>query len=373
MQLLVVSNYFPPCFIGGYELGCRDVIEGLKAHGHSATVLTSNYRRGDATEDSEVLRLLPLDDGTTCRLLWHLRSALTFLRLAFSLRPNVIYFWNQSGLSLWLAPLARLFRFRCVFFLSDTSFVSWRVGAFFSKSDRAGHRVINGIRCHFASEFLRRYAGMTERSSAVMHWGIDPVAFPFEARAASSDKPFKLLYVGQIIPQKGVHIAVDATALLLASGGSGSLTIVGGSSKPDYLAELKNIVSERGLDDRIHFVGKRPRSDLPSLYRDHDLLILPSIWDEPFAITPLEAMASGLPVVATNTGGSAEIFRDRENCLIVPVANAEACASAILELRSNRVLYERIRSRGHELVVSSFTIERMVALIEQDLEGVATA
>jgi glycosyltransferase involved in cell wall biosynthesis len=126
-------------------------------------------------------------------------------------------------------------------------------------------------------------------------------------------------------------------------------------------------VTALGLDDIVRFTGKLDRSLLPQLYRDHDILIFPSIWDEPFAITPLEAMASGLPVVATTTGGSSEIFKDNENSLTFPAGDGEACADAIIRLSEDMTLYDSIRQRARELVLSHFTLEHMVDRIEEDL------
>ncbi len=369
MQLVVVSNYFPPCSFGGYELGCRDVVERLRARGHGVTVLTSDYRAAEAPADPNVSRSFPLDDGEKFRPLWHLRSVLIFLRAAFTARPDVVYFWNQAGLSLWLAPVAQLFGFHSAFFLSDTSFPSWKVAAFLGA---AGRRITKGTRCHFASRFLQQLDAPNE-SGLVIHWGIDPKVFRDEDREPRPEQPLRLLYLGQIIPEKGVHVAIDAAEIIAKRDGADSvhLTIVGGSSKPDYLRELQASVGARGLNHLIDFAGKRDRAELPRLYHAHDILILPSIWEEPFAITPLEAMACGVPVVATSTGGSAEIFRDRENAMVVPAGDAEACASAILELQSDRALYMRIRERARALVTEEFTIDGMVDRIERDLEQVA--
>lgn len=366
MRLLVVSNYYPPFFFGGYELGCRDVVEGLRGRGHVVSVLTSSYEAEKAHDSENVQRVLPLGSTGGKRLSWHLQSALLFCRAISRARPNVIYFWNQSGLSLWFTPLAWLLGFRCAFFLSDTAFVSWNVAAF---SGGKGCAVIKKGRRHFASRFLQELARPND-SGLVIHWGIDPAVFTAVVPMRSVAK-MRLLYLGQIIPEKGVHTLIDAVQLLRARGGAPAihLTIVGGSSKPEYLSALQNSVRERGLEKWIDFAGKRERAELPALYRAHDVLVMPSIWDEPFAITPLEAMASGLPVVTTNTGGSAEIFRDHENALVFAAGNAEACAAAFQELHQNRELYQKIREAGRAMVLANFTLEKMVDRIESDLRG----
>lgn len=383
MRLLVVSNYFPPFFFGGYELGCNDVVERLRARGHEVTVLTSDHRAEEEAPQADVWRTLTVDDGQRFRPLWHLRSVVGFLRALRTVGPTAVYFWNQAGLSLWLSPVARLLGTKRVFFLSDTSFTSWKVGAFLRRSPQGNRRgsrhwlhhgwsILRGAHCQFASEFLRRLS-LGDRAASVddvvIHWGIDAANFPLALERREADDVFKILYVGQIIPEKGVHTLIEAAALLVQEIGAESfvLNLVGGSSKPDYLSDLHDKVGRLGLQGQVHFVGKVPREDLPALYRAHDVLVMPSIWDEPFAITPLEAMASGIPVVATMTGGSPEIFRDRENALTFPAGDAVSCAAALVKLRSNGALAESIAAQAAEMVRSQFTIERMVDEIEDDL------
>lgn len=384
MRLLVVSNYYPPYFFGGYELGCRDVVEGLKARGHSVTVLASDFQAKASEGDSKVERALRLKSGRK-DLLSLCQNAVVFLRTLWQTRPEVIYFWNQAGLSHWLAPLARGLGYRCVFFISDTSFQSWRVGAFLrrfltepdSRKNSSfllrGYPVIRDCHCQFASRFLLQLAQRHSqpRNATVIHWGIDVELFRPPPEGQPSLSPTRILYVGQIIPEKGVETLVEAVGqLLVAAPKSISLTIVGGSSNPGYLAQLQETVRGERLSESIRFAGKKARPELVELYHAHDLLVLPSIWDEPFAITPLEAMACGLAVVATTTGGSAEIFRDETNSLTFPAGDATACATAIARLQREPELYEHIRQQGMAEVASRFTLQGMIEKIETDLLSV---
>src|SRR5262249_59237307 len=183
----------------------------------------------------------------------------------------------------------------------------------------------------FTSEHLKQAAlraGKPVHEAEVIHWGVEISRFPYRQsqRAAS-----RLLFVGQVIPNKGAHVAVEAVKLLYQHYGlhDVTLTIVGGTSIPMYVDQLKATIAAAGLEARIQLRGPIPRDQLPRIYQEHDLLIFPSIWDEPFSITLLEAMSSGLAIVGTDTGGSAEILRDGENALIFPKGDAQACARQI--------------------------------------------
>jgi len=90
------------------------------------------------------------------------------------------------------------------------------------------------------------------------------------------------------------------------------------------------------------------------IYRNHDALLFTSEWEEPFALTPLEAMASGLPVIGTLTGGSKELFRHGENALTYAAGKAEELAQRILELDADPEGRARIAGTGHAEVRAGY-------------------
>jgi glycosyltransferase involved in cell wall biosynthesis len=146
-----------------------------------------------------------------------------------------------------------------------------------------------------------------------------------------------------------------------------TLTLVGGAYRPDYETQLRELTEQLGLGERIHFRGKIPRADLPGIYREHDVLVFPSEWEEPFAITPLEAIASGLAVVGTTTGGSGELFRNRETAMTFRAGEAADCARAIRELSADRELFSTISTNAQRIVRERHTMEKMVDAIEKSL------
>ena len=117
----------------------------------------------------------------------------------------------------------------------------------------------------------------------------------------------------------------------------------------------------------VTFTGPLPREDLARLYQEHDILIFPPVWEEPFGITLLEAMASGLAVVATGTGGSIEILQDEENCLLFTKADGADCARQIRRLLQETGLLERIRAYGRATVEQRFNFGKTIDRIEQSL------
>jgi glycosyltransferase involved in cell wall biosynthesis len=113
--------------------------------------------------------------------------------------------------------------------------------------------------------------------------------------------------------------------------------------------------------------------EMPEIYRKHDALLFTSEWAEPFALTPLEAMASGLPVIGTTTGGSREIFRHHDNALTYTAGNAEELAERIIELASSPSLRVRLAETGRAEVRNNYSLPAIVDQIENYLrETVST-
>jgi len=111
---------------------------------------------------------------------------------------------------------------------------------------------------------------------------------------------------------------------------------------------------------------------MPAIYRSHDALLFTSEWEEPFALTPLEAMASGLPVVGTTTGGSRELLRHGENALTYTAGQPEELAARIIELDRHPSLRGRLAATGHA-EIGRFAEPVIVDQIEAYLaESVAT-
>lgn len=108
------------------------------------------------------------------------------------------------------------------------------------------------------------------------------------------------LFVGRLVSDKGVHILVEAFRMLQLRDNVPTLTIVG--SGPEE-AMIQDQVASLGLSPYIHFEGFAAGETLADLYRDHRVLIIPSIWDEPFGIVALEGAACGCTVLGSNGGG----------------------------------------------------------------------
>jgi glycosyltransferase involved in cell wall biosynthesis len=217
---------------------------------------------------------------------------------------------------------------------------------------------------HFFSRSLQegyKAHGVQFAKTTLIHHGVDLQVFRPTTRAPEPGT-LRCLFVGQLEEHKGVQTALDGLAELLAhDSGTVTLSIVGEGSCQSRLMAHAN---DRGLARHVHWVGKVPRDRLPAIYGSHDVLIFPSIWEEPFSITILEAMATGMVVVGTQTGGSKEIIRHEETGLVFAPGDAGDIASQVGRLAADRALYARLSDAGTRLIQREFQLDRTVAAVE---------
>jgi glycosyltransferase involved in cell wall biosynthesis len=168
-----------------------------------------------------------------------------------------------------------------------------------------------------------------------------------------------LLSVGRLSKQKGLQHLLRAMPEVHKEISNARLVLVGAGEDE---AALKDLTGELGLEGAVSFLGWR--SEIPEFLKDTDLLVLPSLW-EGMPNVILEAMACGVPAVATEVGGTPELVSDGETGFLVPPADSDALARSIITLLQDRELRTRMGQQAHELARSKFSPERMIERNEQ--------
>src|SRR5690606_6010810 len=130
--------------------------------------------------------------------------------------------------------------------------------------------------------------------------------------------PWRLIFAGQLWAGKGPQVAVEAVRILRARAGVPpvELDIYGGGAE-GFKTWLQAQIDEKGVADTVKLRGFASTPDLVQAFHDHDIYLFCSIWDEPFSGGLLEAMATGLPTIATTAGGTREGVVDERNGLLV--------------------------------------------------------
>ena len=162
--------------------------------------------------------------------------------------------------------------------------------------------------------------------------GDTPVGRSFRIREPDPSKPLRLLFLGNLEPRKGAHTLLEGLARV---AGDWRLTVVGGVSDPEYGRRLRGRVGSLDLDDRVTFTGRLPDDVVADhLARSH-LLAVPSLY-EGLGLVYLEAMAFGVPALATTAGGAREVVSHGESGVLVPPDDPSAVADAVRRLLDDR-------------------------------------
>jgi glycosyltransferase involved in cell wall biosynthesis len=200
-----------------------------------------------------------------------------------------------------------------------------------------------------------------------LYGGIDPEPFLAEPDGAHFEAgKVRLLYFGRLLPQKGVHTAIEALGLLHQWGEAEgvSLTLLG-DGHPQYEAQLRALAAEQQVADRVIFAGRVGRNEIPIWLPNFDIFLFTSTWPEPFGRTIVEAMAAGLVVIGSTVGGSSEIFEHYAPDLLFQPEDAETLAAHIGRVRHNQQLQREMVRRGRQVVCDYFTHERMAENFER--------
>jgi glycogen(starch) synthase len=403
MKILALTNLYPPHYLGGYELICHAVVNALRARGHEVQTLTSNHRveNPKGAEDKQIERSLRVHGFYGHP--WHGIAALTKLELENSRilksalerhRPDLVYVWNMGGISKSLLTTLERAGLPTVFYMSDhwiargiaaDVWMNWwnANGSIAKKLARTALTAISARawldrkapttkaadlkfrRIYFCSKALRKItasAGFDVMHGAVIYCPVDTKKFSGVARRP--DEPCKkLLWVGRLAEDKGIFTALRAMKAL-PNGIDVHLNVFGGGDAP-YVQQLKDFVTANQLPVSFQ---RAAMDEMPRVYREHDALLFTSEWAEPFALTPLEAMANGLPVIGTTTGGSRELFRDRDNALTYTAGQADELAERIVRLTRDHELRARIAMTGQAEVRANYDEPRIVDQIEAYLK-----
>ncbi len=193
----------------------------------------------------------------------------------------------------------------------------------------------------------------------VIHCGVDTTVFaPTFAAPRAPDAPFTLLMVGTLHEVKGQPFLIEGCRLLHEQGLNFSCLLVGDG--PDQAA-LQQQIERAGLSARVHLVGRKTRDEIAALLQQADVLVAPSVPTqsgrrEGIPVVLMEAMAAGLPVVASDLSGIPELVRDGENGLLVPPRDSVALAAALARLAASPALRERLGRAGRATVEQAFDL-----------------
>lgn len=180
-----------------------------------------------------------------------------------------------------------------------------------------------------------------------------------------SYETLRICYASIVLPYKGPHVLIDALKIVYQEGYDFTCEIAGPTTNQDFVNDLKDFVKVSGLNDRIKFLGLLNREELKCLFGRSNMLIFPSVFEEPFGISQVEAMASGIVVLTSGTGGTREIIEHQQSGIIFQSENPTSLANEIINLYKNQKKWQQLALAGQQRAVKSFDINISVTQLEQ--------
>jgi glycogen synthase len=430
MKILMVSNFYPPHYRGGYEVRCKQVAETMQRRGHDIRVLTSVYgmpmdssgefpRPTEEIEGVRVDRWLdiysygPQSPGRPWTLVQakrQLADARRFARIVSEFKPDIVNWWSMNGLAMNLLPMPGerhipdIHWIEHPWMINEYGAAGEKVAPFWEgvwdgswgpkpiqpvlkwwgrrwerqvASEGIPTRLFPNQPRHmvFVSEFLRalyRDAGLTFPSSEIIFGGVPVDRFLAPVRRHGMEGPIRLLYAGQITPDRGLHTAVEAFGHIPPQVRSRLTLSVAGDNPGEYLDGIRGRVQELGLTGAVTFLGKVPHDRMPDVYKSHDILVFVSTREEGLPLVMVEAMLAGCAVLTTGSGGAIEVAKLADLPLI-PKADSVTLAHRLTEFAGNPEALYSVALRGQEVARKEFSLDVMIQRWESTIAAIKTS
>lgn len=351
----VTASFIP----GGLETYCWEAGRALARRGHEVTIVAG--KRGHAWHDEVRLVQFPFrsekewpDLGVRFR---RLAERLSFARHSISHLVDGNY---DAVIVNKPFDFPILWRARRAGMRAITLFRSG--GTDFFPADRYFSAAIDiwvSASRYNAKQIAARYG----RSVQVIHNGVDTDMFSpglrdpqLRLRYAQPDQ-ILIASVGRLVGWKGLRVVIEAVHKLPAVH---YLIAGSGSEEP----ALKALVAQLGISSRVTFAGHIAHADLPKLLAQCDIFVQPSIGEEAFGISVVEAMASGVSVLASDNGGLPEILVDGETGRLLPPGDVEAWRNALADLSADRLQLRHFGESGRWRAQTNFTWSANAARVE---------
>lgn len=362
MRVLVVCA---AGYISGKEKVTLDLLKGLKESGHDVFCIVSNWGNGSFAQQLE-------QEGIPYR-----RMRLGFMSKTLdraAVRMTLLQGWYWPGLLLKYRALVKKFspeivihtNFHHTFLLYPALRTRGQVhmyhshesiinSGFYSRLFRRFEkkiRVFIGV-SHFVT---RRLAALGLSHTRTIYNGVAPIDPP---QKEGANTIFTIGIVGQVGAWKGHEDVVAALEMLAQEPLLPPFRLfIYGNGPADFIAALKRQIADKNLEDSV--VWKGYASELTTLYRDLDVVCVPSRSEEPFGLSAVEPGLFSLPVIVTNRGGLPEIVRHEQNGFVVDAGAPDQLARYLQLLMQHPALARQMGERHRQIVLQEFTYRKFI-------------
>ena len=406
MKILAITAYYPPYQQGGYELRCKDVLDGLRQKGHEICLITNQVpdnqvsNEVDASWVHRILSLKSEGDNVFFRIRSDNYELKKIERVLRTHKPDLLFLWHLQNLSDAILPYLALQKLPIVYDEGGSGLIYYvrlqKRGLYFYKNEQDGavkrwlkqaikayaRLVSKGkivtdwewptqMRVYFNSQSGLKHAqemGAPVEDAEVIPSGIDVSKFPFKSRKKIKT-PVRIVVPTRVKEQKGCKDVILLVDELRRCNIPAQVLIIGEVQSAAYLDELLSLKKDLGLNDSVEIRPMVSQAKLGEIYRDADICFFPSYFKTGFSRVPLEAMASGCLLLTYGNEGCAELVRHEETGLIIANGDIRAAAGWIDGMIKDPTIFQNLTQAARGCIETNFKLENYVDSIEAFLQN----
>jgi len=359
MRILMFTDYFFPHVGGGVEKVVLEISIRLVKLGHEVCVLTLNTTNAKKEEYLHGIRIVRIKAFDLTKIIG-LQSAISLnlwykaKDLVNDFKPDVIHLHNRF----FFTTLVGLFLKKklqiptiVTIHLGEINYITGLKGAIIRKIEKymikninKNSEIITAVSNNVMENVVK--LGVEREKCVVIPNGVDLEFFKMDHQFR--EKPRKIVYVGRLLANKGPQILLQSAKSVIKKFPDVQFLIVGDGP---LLAKLEKFCNENNLNSNVKLLGRL--EDIRPTMNESDLYVRPSYLDG-MPLGVLEAMAMGLPVLATDIAGTKELIEHGKTGHLVRAGNADELANAIIELLQNPDYMKKIANNGLEFISSKF-------------------
>ena len=345
MKIAILVSSFPPKWLGGIEIVTQNIARYLAINGNEVHVITS-LDKGFEKESQENNFFIYRTSYPKIKILGTIIFWIKCFFLIKKINPEIVHSQSiQMGLS---ALLARKFLGipYVVYCHGSDVYLPWKFKKIISAMIFNEAGAVIALTDDMKNELKKN----CKKDIIVIPNGIDPEKFEGFPKQIIRDKfkiQFKekiIVFVGGLRPVKGVKYLIEAFSIINQKNSDVKLFLVGDGLER---RKLEDAVKKADLEKKVNFIGQVENNEIPKYMSISDIFVLPSL-SEGLPVVILEAMACGLPIVATKAGGMPEVVKDGENGFLVEPKKPEQIAEKVLLLLRDDELREKISNNNRE-------------------------
>lgn len=380
MKILILSDDFPPKSFGGAGIVASIQAEELQKRGHQVKIFTidDDMDKIDPRFRSYLSLYNPKTINKIKKILKDFKPDIVH---AHNIHEHIsyasLYYAKKSGAKVFITlhdamsvyygkvPQPYINSDKPISFIDTFRTFGFRVNPFRNMVIRHLFKKLDKI--FVVSESLARFLSNNGiKNTTVMHNGInannwripDMVRDEYKKSLGLSSDTKVIMIAGRLNNMKGARVSLKMFSEVIKKYRNVTLLIVG--NKPEQNNEFNNLIKQLNISDKVNFTGWVRYENMPIVYSISDIVIVPSLYLDPFPTINLEAMASKKPVIGTKFGGTPEIIKNGNNGYIIDPNNIEIFKNKVLDLLNDEQLSINMGKRGYEIVYDDFNLDKKI-------------